>query len=135
MATNNYTITIPESVTIVTTWNELRAQVPKYLDSMLVEKHGGYVIESDDTIVVATSDNLTEEVDSKMVGLPEDDDAVDDTASNANNEPVAGTEFDANLFKRGCTRPGCFNFALCLTYTDCHVCTSPGVHRIRGYCI
>jgi hypothetical protein len=40
------------------------------------------------------------------------------------------------LEKRACSRPGCYNTAVCYQYSDCHVClgTGAGMHR-RGYCI
>ena len=37
---------------------------------MLVAKHGGRIIEVDGTIVLATDDNMTDEVDSKHASLP-----------------------------------------------------------------
>lgn len=72
MSLTRYTVPIPESATICTDWPSLCAQKgADWDDKLLEERHGGYVVEVDGTIVLACSDELCAVVDEKSKGLRE----------------------------------------------------------------
>ena len=88
MATTNYTVPLPETAVVVSTWNALHAEGAKYPDSMLIGKYGGFVIEVNDIIMLATDDNMTAEVDAKLASLPPlADEEEDSGGTGAGTEP------------------------------------------------
>jgi hypothetical protein len=102
---------------------------------MLDEKYGGFVVEVDNKIVLATDEAMTEKLDSFLKEMEEKDpDAQQE-------QPQSSKKRDEDLFalrrrKNGCSHAGCFNPATCLTYTGCHYCLKRGsqIYK-RGWCI
>lgn len=58
MSISHYTIPIPSSAAICPDWPSLCEEVLKWPDSVLDKKYGGYVIEDNNTVVLACTDNL-----------------------------------------------------------------------------
>ncbi|KAI1935650.1 hypothetical protein LOZ66_005190 [Ophidiomyces ophidiicola] len=128
MSTANYTIELPKTAIIVTTWVEYHTEAA-ILDYMVIPKYGGYVIEIDGEIKLATDDNMTKLIKAKLDSLtPLEGSDVDEPQSSDNTN---------HLQKRRCSHPPCFNNSLCLTCTDCHVCTGVVERPVckRGRCI
>jgi hypothetical protein len=72
MSLARYTVPIPESATICADWPSLCTQKGEHWDDKLLEeKYGGYVVEVDDTVVLACTDELCAVVDEKSKGLRE----------------------------------------------------------------
>lgn len=58
MSISHYTIPIPPSAAICPDWPSLCEKVLNWPDSVLDKKYGGYVIEENNTVVLACTDNL-----------------------------------------------------------------------------
>ncbi|CAF3443739.1 hypothetical protein QX201_007666 [Fusarium graminearum] len=58
LASAEYTFDIPKDAVWVTSWDEFRAEAPKF-DQYLDEKYGGFVLEVDNKIVLATDEQMT----------------------------------------------------------------------------
>lgn len=72
MSFTRYTVPIPDSAIICTDWLSLcKQKVEHWNDKLLEERYGGYVVEVDDTIVIACTDDLCAVVDEKSKGLHE----------------------------------------------------------------
>lgn len=70
MPTANYTIEIPETAVIVDTWDALSAEAAKYPWSMLQPKYNGNVIEVDGIIKLATTDQLSKQIEDRVASIP-----------------------------------------------------------------
>ncbi|KAF5983334.1 ankyrin protein [Fusarium bulbicola] len=128
-----YTVKIPEDAVWVTTWELFHAEAPKF-DQMLDEKYGGFVVEVDNKIVLATNEEMTNKLDIFFKEMEAKD--VD-----AEEEPQISKKRGEDLFalrrrKSGCSHAGCFEHPTFLTYTGCHYCLKRGsaIYR-RGWCI
>ncbi|KAM5385212.1 hypothetical protein ACJZ2D_001173 [Fusarium nematophilum] len=100
MATSNYTIELPLSAVIVTTWDEFHTEGRKYPNSAVVPKYGGFVIEVDEEIKMATDEKMTQEVAEKLASLSLRDDG--EAADGVEESPEGGP----SLEKRRCSHPG-----------------------------
>lgn len=69
MSLTNYTINIPETAVIIDSWDTLRSEAGKYPWSMLEPKYGGNVIEVDGTIKLATTDELSKQIEEKLASI------------------------------------------------------------------
>ena len=70
MSLSNYTVTIPNTAVIVDNWDMLHAEASKFPWRMLEPKYGGNVIEVDGVIKLATTDELSKQIEDKMASLP-----------------------------------------------------------------
>lgn len=70
MALSAYTVEIPESAIIVSDWDSLHAESDRFPNSMLMPKYGGNVIEVDRKIMLATTENLTLEIQNVVDNIP-----------------------------------------------------------------
>ncbi|EWY99924.1 hypothetical protein FOYG_03851 [Fusarium oxysporum NRRL 32931] len=61
MVSAKYTVEIPDDAVWVTNWDELHA-APRF-EGVLLPKYGGFVIEVDEKIVLATNERMSKEVD------------------------------------------------------------------------
>jgi hypothetical protein len=98
--------------------NELAAEYPL---GGLDEQNGGYcLIDGDQEVVAVASDSLCEELDVTVAELrrtyPDWDDEFEDIAP-LNDEPSPD-------FPGKCAHRRCFNTAICVTYRDCHFCST-----------
>lgn len=130
MATSNYSVEIPATAIIATTWDMFHKEAARFPDNMAVYKYGGYVIEVDGVIKLATDDTMTQLITDKLNSLPPVSEGEE-----VNGPPIQ--QEDGGLEKRYCSHPPCFNSALCQMYTDCHVCAgqNPGAPTRTGRCI
>jgi hypothetical protein len=125
-----YTVQIPDDAIWVTTWEQYHADAPQFGKTVLY-KYGGFVVEVDDKIVLATDEKMTKEIHDLLTGLEKDD---------AESESQPQTPNRRNTEIRGlrnkCSHPPCFGPGICTTYSHCHVCTglTGGVFK-RGRCI
>ncbi|KAH7182385.1 uncharacterized protein B0J16DRAFT_343616 [Fusarium flagelliforme] len=58
LAGAEYTVEIPKDAVWVTSWDEFHAEAPKF-DQYLNEKYGGFVVEVNKKIVLATDEEMT----------------------------------------------------------------------------
>ncbi|KAM0703582.1 hypothetical protein Q7P35_009521 [Cladosporium inversicolor] len=70
LALSAYTVEIPESAIIVSDWDSLHAESDRFPNSMLMPKYGGNVIEVDRKIMLATTENLTLEIQNVVDNIP-----------------------------------------------------------------
>lgn len=70
MSVSNYTVPIPKTAIIVTTWDEYHIEGAKFPDEMVNRKYGGFVIEVDDEIKLATDTYMTQQIAAKLASLP-----------------------------------------------------------------
>ncbi|KAH7222590.1 uncharacterized protein BKA55DRAFT_546102 [Fusarium redolens] len=66
-----YTVEIPEDAVWVTNWDELHA-APRF-EGVLLPKYGGFVIEVDEKIVLATDEQMSKEVFDLLTDLEKND--------------------------------------------------------------
>ncbi|UPL02868.1 hypothetical protein LCI18_013802 [Fusarium solani-melongenae] len=121
-----YTVEIPKDAIWVTNWDQLHEMAAKYPDTALVEKYGGNVIEVDGKIVLATDQEMNEQIDDLIEQLEKNN-------PEGETEPKTPNRRDLPGHNRPCSHPGCFYSSTCLTYTNCHVCRRPTSRR--GFCI
>lgn len=57
----NYTITLPGTARVCSTWPSLRAAALQRPHDEIVKKHGGFVIEEEGAIVIALDENMSAE--------------------------------------------------------------------------
>ncbi|RBR24680.1 uncharacterized protein FIESC28_02453 [Fusarium coffeatum] len=133
LASAEYTVDIPKDAIWVTSWDEFHAEAPKF-DQFLDEKYGGFVLEVDNKIVLATDEEMTKSLHDFFNKMGAKDDA-------AAEEEQTPQKRDGDLFalrrrKDRCSHSGCFEHPHCLTYTGCHYCLKRGsaIYR-RGWCI
>lgn len=69
MSVDHYTVELPASAVIVTTWEELYSEAKKYPDTALFTRYGGNVIEVDGDIKMATDKYMTEQIAQKMASI------------------------------------------------------------------
>jgi hypothetical protein len=153
LALSGYTVEVPETAIIVSDWESLQTEVEKFPDSMLMTKYGGNVIEVDGQIMLATTQDLTLEIQKVVDALPaftpEEDaeyecvqDVLASGAEAAMAKDVCSNEGKAEgiLRERACAGRMCWNDSICVTYNDCHVCKGGigwgvGNSQQRGRCI
>jgi len=120
---------------------------------MLMPKYGGNVIEVDGQIMLATTEDLTMQIQKVVDSIPaftEEQEAEFQCMLDAYESGVEATatkplcskkgKAEGILQKRACAFDGCFTDALCRTYNDCHTCRGGigwgvGNSQKRGNCI
>lgn len=133
MPITGYSVAIPASAVIISDWETYHQEAQKYPDTMVVGKYGGYVVEVGGEIKLATDNAMTKLINERLDAIGaanEGDDGAEDVTKR--NTDLEGS---AVLEKRACSHPRCFNSALCLSYTDCHVCTARSGTIGQGRCI
>jgi hypothetical protein len=164
MATTTYNTGIPESAIIVSSWETFYKEAGHYPNSAMEDKYGGYVIEVDGKIVVATDDAMTENIRSHLADI----EARDEEASSDGTAGTGQTKDQGQLrtieskascrrsygadnsnrpraldnsvpFRIFCSHPPCYFSSLCTTYSACYVCTGANLDALpqakRGRCI
>jgi hypothetical protein len=153
LALSGYTVEVPETAIIVSDWESLQTEVEKFPDSMLMTKYGGNVIEVDGQIMLATTQDLTLEIQKVVDALPAftpEEDAEYECVQDALENGVEATmakdvcsnegKVESILRERTCAGRMCWNDSICVTYNDCHVCKGGigwgvGNSQQRGRCI
>jgi hypothetical protein len=153
LALSGYSVEIPETAIIVSSWESLHSESEQFPDSMLMPKYGGNVIEVDGRIMLATTEDLTLEIQKVIDSIPpptEEQEAEFECMLDAYESGVeadktkalcsAENPIEGAMHKRACDNSRCFTDSLCLTYNDCHVCRGGigwgvGNSQQRGYCI
>ena len=153
LSLSGYTIDIPDTAVIVSDWDSLHAETERFPDSMLMPKYGGNVIEVDGQIMLATTQDLTLEIQKVVDSIPAftaEQEAEYECMLDAYEGGVEAimtkslcskkNEAEGILQKRACQNYGCFTDSICRTYNDCHVCRGGinwgvGNSQTRGYCI
>ncbi|WKT43651.1 hypothetical protein QSH57_008487 [Fusarium oxysporum f. sp. vasinfectum] len=129
MVSAEYTVEIPDDAVWITNWDELHA-APRF-EGVLLPKYGGFVIEVDEKIVLATDERMSKEVFDLLTDLEKDDPQPEEKQTTPNKR-------DAKIRGYGnrCSHPPCFGPGLCSQYSHCHVCSGlTGVVFKRGRCI
>ncbi|PNP86532.1 hypothetical protein FNYG_00234 [Fusarium nygamai] len=129
MVNAKYTVEIPEDAVWVTNWDELHA-APRF-GGVLLPKYGGFVIEVDEKIVLATDEGMSKEVLDLLTDLEKNDPQPEgeQTTPDKRNLEVRG-------YGNRCSHPPCFGQGLCSQYSHCHVCAGlTGAVFKRGRCI
>lgn len=152
MTTDKYTTSLPETATVVHSWDELREKAKEYPESILKPWNGGHVMLSSGAIVVATDDSLTSAIDEKHASMSSLQDIPDDGPSNSSNERRDG-EYPLNhgaaqsisdrsyhqiyppLKVNRCRKHQCFTNSHCMEFSDCHICSYPPRGEVRGRCL
>lgn len=128
MSLTRYTAPIPQGAKVVETREQLNQVVRENPETVLYDQDGGYMLKDESgTVVAIAADSLCPELDQAVAEV----EALQAETKLAGN---AGDQGDTNTNKRDvndvqdtnrplrCSHPRCFNSAICLTYTDCHVC-------------
>lgn len=151
MSLSNYTINVPEDAIIVDNWDAFHTEAKKFPWSMVEQKYGGNVIEVDGIIKLATTAELSKQIEAKMASLPADTEEeiaeaglrdkhvlehhmpAEEREKWKKEHPKEWAELqklgeaseeieESDLEKRACSHPRCFFDSTCRTYNDCHVC-------------
>jgi hypothetical protein len=150
---SGYTVEVPETSIIVSDWASLQTEVEKFADSMLMAKYGGNVIEVDGQVMLATTQDLTLEIQKMVDSLLEF--TAEEDAEFEYIQDALGSGVDASMVKDACSNEGkaggvlreracaslmCRNDSICATYNDFHICGSGigwgvGNSQQRGTCI
>ncbi|KAF4501856.1 Ankyrin repeat domain containing protein 50 [Fusarium agapanthi] len=93
MVSAKYTTEIPDDAVWVTNWDELQA-APRF-GGVLLPKYGGFVIEVDEKIVLATDEQTSKEVLNLLTDLEENDPQPEDeqTAPNKRDLDLSSSKF------------------------------------------
>ncbi|KAF5685747.1 ankyrin protein [Fusarium denticulatum] len=117
MVNAKYTVEIPEDAVWVTNWDELHA-APRF-GGVLLPKYGGFVIEVDEKIVLATDEQMSKEVLDLLTDLEENDPRPEDEQITPNKRDV-----EIRGYGNRCSHPPCFGPGLCSQYSHCHLSSS-----------
>ncbi|KAF5987960.1 ankyrin protein [Fusarium bulbicola] len=129
MVSAKYTTKIPHDAVWVTNWDELHA-APRF-EGVLLPKHGGFVIEVDEKIVLATDEHMSKEVLDLLTDLENNGPQPEDEHTTPNKR-----DLQVRGYGNICSHPPCFGPGLCSQYSHCHVCAGlTGVVFKRGRCI
>ncbi|KAF5552252.1 hypothetical protein FNAPI_7167 [Fusarium napiforme] len=90
MANAKYTVEIPEDAVWVTNWDELQA-APRFA-GVLLPKYGGFVIEVDEKIVLATNEQMSKEVLDLLTDLEKNDPQPEDKKSTPSASRISGSD-------------------------------------------
>jgi len=124
-----YTVEIPDDAVWVTNWDELHA-APRF-GGVLLPKYGGFVIEVDEKIVLATDEKMSKEVLNLLTDLEKNDPQTEEKQTIPNNG-----DLETRGYGNRCSHPPCFGPGLCSQYSHCHVCAGlTGAVFKRGRCI
>ncbi|KAI3575665.1 ankyrin repeat-containing domain protein [Fusarium oxysporum f. sp. albedinis] len=82
MVSAKYTVEIPDDAVWVTNWDELHA-APRF-EGVLLPKYGGFVIEVDEKIVLATNERMSKEVFDLLTDLEKNDPQPEDEQQTPN---------------------------------------------------
>lgn len=129
-----YHTTPPSDVVIVHDRQSLNDLVKVYPDTILHAENGGYYLKDmDEEVVAITADDLCTELDAAFASI--DADVVGD--GSGSEDGGSGSLGEADVTKRNedlacypnclhnyCSHPRCFRSAVCLSYTNCHVCST-----------
>ncbi|KAF5974914.1 hypothetical protein FCOIX_7953 [Fusarium coicis] len=115
MASAKYTVEVPEDAVWVTNWDELQA-APRFA-GVLLPKYGGFVIEVDEKIVLATNEQMSKEVLNLLTDLEKKDPQPDDKQTTPSKR-----DLEIRGYANRCSHPPCFGPGLCSQYSHCHVC-------------
>ncbi|PWY70494.1 hypothetical protein BO70DRAFT_365435 [Aspergillus heteromorphus CBS 117.55] len=134
MSLSRYTAPVPAAATVVETREQLNEVVRKNAHTVLHDQDGGYMLKDESGAVVAVAaDSLCPELDRAFAEV-EAKEAEMKLAGDSTEKAEEGEE-QGDVHRRDlekvqdadrplrCSHPRCFNSALCLSYTDCHVCT------------
>ncbi|RBA10433.1 hypothetical protein FPRO05_05022 [Fusarium proliferatum] len=113
MVSAKYTVEIPDDAVWVTNWDELHA-APRF-GGVLLPKYGGFVIEVDEKIVLATDEKMSKEVLDLLTDLEKNDSQTEEKQTIPNKRDL-GTRGYGNR----CSHPPCFGPGLCSQYSHCH---------------
>lgn len=135
-ALTRYETTPPSDATVLIDSQALYDMAKDHPYGSLFPENGGYYLkDKDDGVVGIASDELCTELDARFASA-EAKDAEEEAQQQAAASP-APTSSAMDAAKRGtdlacypnclhnfCSHPRCFNLAICLTYSNCHVCGS-----------
>ncbi|KAH7174050.1 uncharacterized protein B0J16DRAFT_351275 [Fusarium flagelliforme] len=129
MVNAKYTVEIPEDAVWVTNWDELHG-APRF-GGVLLPKYGGFVIEIDEKIVLATDEQMSKEVLDLLTDLERNDPQPEDRQTTPNKR-----DLEIRGYGNRCSHPPCFGPGLCSQYSHCYACAGlTGVVFKRGRCI
>ncbi|SCO16926.1 related to ankyrin [Fusarium fujikuroi] len=129
MVSAKYTVEIPDDAVWVTNWDELHA-APRF-GGVLLPKYGGFVIEVDEKIVLATDEKMSKEVLNLLTDLEKIDSQTEEKQTIPNKR-----DLETRGYGNRCSHPPCFGPGLCSQYSHCHVCAGlTGAVFKRGRCI
>ncbi|KAG9506393.1 hypothetical protein J7337_003376 [Fusarium musae] len=94
MANAKYTVEIPEDAVWVTNWDELQA-APRFA-GVLLPKYGGFVIEVDEKIVLATDEQMSKEVLDLLTDLEKNDPQSEGEQTTPNKRDILQTMSQSN---------------------------------------
>lgn len=124
-----YTVEIPDDAVWVTNWDELHA-APRF-GGVLLPKYGGFVIEVDEKIVLATDERMSREVLDLLTDLEKSETQPDDEQTTPSKR-----DLEIRGYGNRCSHPPCFGPGLCSQHSHCHVCAGlTGAVFKRGRCI
>ncbi|OQE15938.1 hypothetical protein PENSTE_c026G06709 [Penicillium steckii] len=127
-----YQNTPPSDAIVVHDRQALNDLVKLHPETILHAENGGYYLKNmDEEVVAITHDDLCVELDAAFASIDASD-IGDDVQGQG-----SGSHGSANVTKRNenlacypncahnyCSHPRCFHSATCLSYTNCHVCSS-----------
>ncbi|KAG4274426.1 hypothetical protein FPRO04_09384 [Fusarium proliferatum] len=113
IASAKYTVEIPDDAVWVTNWDELHA-APRF-GGVLLPKYGGFVIEVDEKIVLATDEKMSKEVLNLLTDLEKNDSQTEEKQTIPNKR-----DLETRGYGNRCSHPPCFGPGLCSQYSHCH---------------
>ncbi|CAI7613480.1 unnamed protein product [Penicillium crustosum] len=116
------------------TRQSLNDLVKVYPDTILHAENGGYYLKDmDDEVVAITADDLCTELDAAFASIDANFVGDGSGSEDGGSGSLGGadvTKWDEDLacypncLHNYCSHPRCFRSAVCLSYTNCHVCST-----------
>ncbi|KAJ5173692.1 uncharacterized protein N7500_001623 [Penicillium coprophilum] len=126
-----YHNTPPSDAIIVHDRQSLNDLVKVNPETILHAENGGYYLKDmEEAVVAITADDLCKELDVAFASIDAGDIGEDSEPENRESESLGGadtTKRSASYShdkRNKCSHPRCFNSATCLTYSNCHVCST-----------
>ncbi|KAF5700852.1 hypothetical protein FMUND_14170 [Fusarium mundagurra] len=118
MVSAKYSVEIPDDAVWVTNWDELHA-APRF-GGVLLPKYGGFVIEVDEKIVLATDEQMSKEVLDLLTHLEKNEPQPEEEQNTPNKR-----DLEIRGYGNRCSHPPCFGPGLCSQYSHCHTMSQP----------
>lgn len=121
LSTTRYTQAIPAGAVVVGTREDLNAAAKANPSTVLDDVDNGFhLVDDNGKVVAVASDELIPELEDAFKNM----DAADAKDELEGNTQEAKRDDAMTLAPQACAHRRCFNSVICITYKDCHICSS-----------
>ncbi|KAE8420467.1 hypothetical protein BDV36DRAFT_249354 [Aspergillus pseudocaelatus] len=122
MSFTRYSKPVPEGLIVCETREQMNQAVRDHPETVLHDEGGGYYLKDMNGIPVAVAaDSLCSELDNSFA---EADAMIAQNQLKGEDQVETEDDLDTTAGANACAHRRCFNSVICITYRDCHICSS-----------